>query len=163
MKYFVGLLRIICFASLLTLMFCKSKSDDKFEKLEKLDWLIGTWEQKLPDGILIESWTKENDSTFLGKNLFINEKDTIHAESIVLTQKNDKLLYISTVNGQNNDEPTTFTLTLDADNTVSFENQAHDYPQKITYRKVSSNRLIATISGLQQGKTSQESYSMAKK
>ena len=163
MKYFVCILTAFCFASLLTIMSCKSKPDDKFEKLEKLDWLLGTWEQILPDGTLIESWTKENDSTFLGKNLFINEKDTIHAESIVLTQKNDKLLYIPIVNGQNNDEPTTFTLTSDTENIFCFENLAHDYPQKITYKKLSSKRLIATISGQQQGKMKQESYSMSKK
>ena len=153
----------MCITSSLTLLSCKSKSNDKFEKLEKMAWLVGTWEQKLPDGILIENWIKKNDSTFLGKNFFINEKDTIHAESIVLTQKNDKLVYIPTVNGQNNDEPTTFTLTSDTENIFCFENLAHDYPQKITYKKLSSKLLIATISGQQQEKMKQESYPMSKK
>ena len=35
--------------------------------------------------------------------------------------------------------------------------------QKIVYKKVSSDRLIATISGKQQGKQTQESYPMSKK
>src|SRR6476620_6834450 len=146
--------------ALAALISCQNKSGHKFEKLKKMDWLIGTWEQKLPEGILSEEWKKENDSTYSGKSFFIKEKDTIHMESIVLTQKNDELLYIPTVKGQNNDEPVTFKLTSDTENSYSFENPSHDYPQKITYKKVSDNNLLATISGKQNGKTSQESYPM---
>ena len=148
---------VICLVS------CQDKSANKFEKLQKLDWLVGTWEQKLPDGIVTEIWTRENDSTFSGKSYFVKEKDTIHLETIVLSQKNENLLYIPTVAGQNNDEPVTFKSTSEADNTFTFENPTHDYPQKIVYKKVSSDRLIATISGKQQGKQTQESYPMAKK
>lgn len=149
---------ILCLAS------CNnSSSENKFAKLEKMKWLVGNWEQKLPDGIISESWAKENDSTFSGKSYFIKGKDTIHLESIVLMQKKDDLLYIPTVNGQNNDEPTTFTLTSEADNTFSFENPAHDYPQKITYKKINDTNLLATISGKQQGKNTKESYPMVKK
>jgi hypothetical protein len=150
-------------AAIFCLAACQNKSELKFEKLKKMDWLIGSWEQKLPDGTITESWARENDSTFLGKSYFVKEKDTIHLENIVLTQKNEALLYIPTVNGQNNDEPTTFTMTSEAENTFSFENPAHDYPQKITYKKISETNLLATISGRQQGKQSQESYPMVKK
>jgi hypothetical protein len=149
---------IICLAS------CRNNSsENKFAKLDKMDWLVGNWEQKLPDGIIREIWTKENDSTFAGKSYFIKEKDTIHLESIVLTQKNDDLLYIPTVSGQNSNEPVTFTLTSEAEGTFSFENPTHDYPQKITYKKINDTNLVATISGKQQGKTSKESYPMVKK
>ncbi|MGV3696878.1 DUF6265 family protein [Flavobacterium sp.] len=153
----VSALAILCLCS------CQNKSGGKFEKLKKMEWLVGNWEQKLPDGTVSETWIKENDSTYSGKSYFIKEKDTVHLESIVLTQKEDALLYIPTVSGQNNNEPITFTLKSDAGNTFSFENPAHDYPQKITYKKVSDKSLIATISGIQQGKQSQESYPMSKK
>ncbi|HNP32938.1 MAG TPA: DUF6265 family protein [Flavobacterium sp.] len=147
----------VCFIS------CQSKSEKKFEKLEKMNWLIGSWEQALPEGILTESWTKENDSTYSGKSFFIKQKDTIHLESIVLIQKNEELFYIPTVKGQNNDEPVTFKLTSDAENAFTFENPKHDYPQKIMYKKVASDRLVAVISGKQQGKDGQESYPMKRK
>ncbi len=153
---------LFCVA-LLTLVSCQNKSEHQFEKLKKMEWLVGSWEQKLPDGTISETWKKENDSTFSGKSFFIKEKDTIHLESIKLTQKADDLLYIPTVSGQNNNEPTTFTLTSDAENAFTFENPAHDYPQKISYKKVSDTNLIATISGKQQGKESKESYPMQKK
>jgi hypothetical protein len=142
---------------------CQNKSEHKFEKLKKMDWLVGNWEQKLPDGIISETWKKENDSTFSGQSFFIKEKDTIHLESIVLTQKQDDLLYIPTVSGQNNNEPVTFTMMSDAENAFTFENPAHDYPQKITYKKINDTNLLASISGKQQGKESKESYPMVKK
>ncbi|MES2411479.1 MAG: DUF6265 family protein [Bacteroidota bacterium] len=143
---------------------CKNNSsENKFGKLEKMNWLIGNWEQKLPDGILKETWTKQNDSTFSGDSYFINTKDTVHFESIKLVQKAEELTYNATVVGQNEDEPVAFNLTSDVNNTFTFENPAHDYPRKITYKKVASDRLIATISGKQQGKHTQESYPMSKK
>ena len=154
---------LYCLALIAIITSCQNKSEKKFDKLEKMDWLIGNWEQALPEGILKETWTKQNDSTFTGDSYFITPKDTVHFESIKLTQKAEKLTYSATVVGQNDDEPVDFKLTSDAENTFTFENPTHDYPQKISYKKVSSDRLIVTISGKQQGKQTQESYPMAKK
>ncbi len=154
--------KALVFATAVLITACQQKSVKKFDKLEKMNWLIGSWERKLPDGILKETWTKQNDSTFSGDSYFINTKDTVHFESIKLVQKAEELTYNATVVGQNEDEPVAFKLTSDTNNTFSFENPAHDYPQKITYKKVTSDRLIATISGKQQGKQTQESYPMSK-
>ena len=156
--------KLIYILSIIFLVSCKNNSsENKFAKLEKMNWLIGNWEQTLPDGTLKETWTKQNDSTFSGDSYFINTKDTVHFESIKLVQTAEELNYIATVVGQNNEEPVAFKLTSDADNTFTFENLAHDYPQKISYKKVSETNLIATISGKQQGKDSKESYPMVKK
>ena len=143
---------------------CNNNSTEKeFDKLDKLNWLIGNWGNKMPDGLLVEKWKKENDSTFIGKSFFINTKDTVHYESIILTQNADELIYSATVTGQNNNEPVDFKLTSETENEFTFENPNHDYPQKITYKKVSDDSLVATISGIQQGKVSQESFGMKKK
>lgn len=144
---------------------CKTDSSNKsFEKLEKMSWLVGEWENKMPDGILTETWTKSNDSTFTGKTLFIKDKDTLHSEEIVLTQKGETLLYIPTVKGQNDNKPVEFKMSeTKTENEFAFENLKHDYPQKIVYKKVNETNLVATISGKQQGKQSSESYPMSKK
>jgi hypothetical protein len=148
--------------SMALLVSCQNNSEKKFEKLQKLNWLVGNWEQKLPDGTLQENWTKENDSTFNGNSYFINAKDTVHFESIKLVQKAEELIYIATVAGQNNDGPIGFKLTSDTENSFTFENPDHDYPQKITYKKVNDTNLMATISGRQQGKPTSESFKMTK-
>ena len=146
------------------LLSCQNKAERKFEKLEKMNWLIGQWENKTPEGYLTETWTKDNDSTFSGQSYFIiKEKDTLHFESIVLMQVNDDLIYQPIVKGQNENQPVDFKLISDAEDSFSFENPKHDYPQKITYKKINNKSLTATISGLQQGKQSSESYPMTKK
>jgi len=146
------------------LLSCNSKSEKSFEKLEKMNWIIGHWEHLRSEGLLTETWTKSNDSTFLGTSYFIiNNKDTVHSETIILTQLKDELIYRPTVKGQNNDEPVDFKLNSETENTFSFENLKHDYPQKIVYKKVNKTNLVATISGMQQGKESSESYPMTKK
>lgn len=155
---------MICSASLLMFISCQNKLEKKFDKLEKMNWLLGNWENEMPEGVLTETWTKENDSTFSGTTYFIiNKKDTVHSETIILKQLNDELVYRPTVKGQNNDEPVDFKLSSETENSFSFENPKHDYPQKIVYKKVNETSLVATISGMQQGKESIESYEMKKK
>lgn len=157
------LIVFICSASLLMFISCQNKSEKKFDKLEKMNWLLGNWENEMPEGVLTETWTKDNDSTFSGTTYFImNKKDTVHSETIILKQVNDELVYRPTVKGQNNDEPVDFKLSSESENSFSFENPKHDYPQKIVYKKVNETNLVATISGMQQGKQSSESYPMKK-
>ncbi|WP_396141840.1 DUF6265 family protein [Flavobacterium sp.] len=161
---FISLIVLIFSASILMFISCQNKSEKKFDKLEKMNWLLGNWENEMPEGVLTETWTKENDSTFSGTTYFIiNKKDTVHSEAIILSQLNDELVYRPTVKGQNNDEPVDFKLSSESENSFSFENPKHDYPQKIVYKKVNENSLVATISGIQQGKESSESYPMKKK
>ncbi|MFM2213669.1 MAG: hypothetical protein RL427_932 [Bacteroidota bacterium] len=153
----------IAVLSLFLLVSCQKKSDTNYEKLNKMSWLKGRWEQKLPEGLLVENWKSENDSTFSGETYFIISKDTLHYEDLKLVQKEDKLIYVATVKGQNNDQPVEFKLTSDNDKTFDFENPTHDYPQKITYTQVNASQIKATISGKQQGKSSQESFIMSRK
>jgi hypothetical protein len=155
---------VVILAVVVVFIACQNKSEKNFDELEKMSWLVGEWENKMPDGILTETWTKANDSTFTGKTLFIRDKDTLHSEEIVLTQKGETFLYIPTVKGQNDNKPVEFKITESKiENEFAFENPKHDYPQKIVYKKVNETNLVATISGKQQGKSSSESYPMKKK
>lgn len=161
--------KIYSFLLLITLLFsfasCKNGNgkNKTYMEIEKVSWLIGNWENITEEGKLSETWEKKNDSTLVGESYFIREKDTLHSERIEVLQKGEDLLYIPTVKGQNNDKPVTFKLTLATENEFTFENPAHDYPQKIVYKMVNANSLVATISGKQQGKNSTESYPMTKK
>lgn len=140
---------------------CKKAS--KENKLAQTDWLIGTWENKSDEGDMIEIWTKTNDSVYNGESYFIKGKDTLHSEKIELTQKGDRVLYIPTVDGQNNNQPVPFQLTQQTAKQLVFENPKHDFPQKIVYKQITADSLVATISGTQQGKSGSESYPMKKK
>ncbi|MDL2141939.1 DUF6265 family protein [Flavobacterium tructae] len=142
---------------------CQKKDSAEKDKIKVADWLIGNWENKSPEGILTENWQKLNDSTFSAASYFIKEKDTIHLENIVLSQKEETLTYFATVKGQNDDKPVAFQSTAESDKQLVFENPKHDYPQKITYTKGANNTLTAEISGSLNGKPSSEKFVMTKK
>ncbi len=136
----------------------------KYDELQKATWLLGEWEKKDSLGTLKEIWTSKDDSTFIGQSYYIqNEKDTIHNEQIELLQDAEHLIYIATIKGENNNTSVPFQMTNDEDSLLVFENPKHDYPQKIQYKLMKNNSLIAIISGKEKGKITSESYPMTKK
>lgn len=155
-----------------TLLFtsCLKKEDNKIEivtkkypKLEEAKWLIGSWGNSTKEGDLTESWNQLNDSTLSGKTTFISGKDTLFTETIEIIQVNDSLLYNTKVSNQNEGKKVSFKASTLTESQIVFENPKHDFPQKITYIKISSDSLVAKISGKKNGKESFEEYPMKKK
>jgi hypothetical protein len=153
----LALLTLITFSS------CKKESNQEPHEIDKADWLIGNWENKSAFGNLSENWEKLNDSTFTGTSYFIKGNDTLHSESVVLIQIGNNLIYSPNVKGQNNDLPVPFKLTSGTATQLIFENPKHDFPQKITYKKITADSIVAEISGMQQGKPAYEAYAMTRK
>lgn len=134
---------------------CEKKT---YPQLEQASWLLGNWGHAIPEGRFVEQWEQENDSVYAGKSFFIAENDTTFAEYIQLTEDHGKLKYIVSVKGQNGEEPVAFTLTQASDRQLVFENPQHDFPDKIIYRKISADSVVAEISGLQNGRPSAEVF-----
>lgn len=132
------------------------------QQLADANWLLGRWEQKTPKRTIYETWTFNNDSTYSCKSYLLKEKDTIVLETVSLLQKNGTLYYIPTVTNQNNSMPVSFKLTFASGNKLVFENPAHDFPQKITYALISSDSLIAAISGVLNNKQQVRQFPMKK-
>lgn len=143
--------------------FFACKKTEKINKMATAEWLIGSWENNLEKGKLLESWEKTNDSTLSGKSFFIKDKDTLNNETIMLAQKGNDLFYIPTVKGQNNDAPVVFKLTHSTTTQLVFENPEHDFPKKITYRQITKDSIVAEISGMDNGKATSETYPMKRK
>ena len=79
-----------------------------------------------------------------------------------MKQKGAVLFYISTIKGQNNDEPITFIQNDTIEKQLVFENPKNEFPQKISYSKITNESIVIQISGIQQGKPSSAKYSMKK-
>jgi hypothetical protein len=131
-------------------------------KIVDKEWLLGQWENNSTIGDLSETWIKKNDSLYLGESYFIKGKDTLHSEQIKLVQKGEELLYISTIQGQNNDKAISFKHNVLVEKQLVFENLKNDYPQKIIYSLLPNNTLEIEISGIQQGNPSSTKYSLKK-
>jgi hypothetical protein len=104
--------------------------------IENANWLIGKWQHISSEGILTETWEKLNDSTYAGKSFFVIGNDTVSSETIRLEQHGKTLLYIPTVNNQNNEQPISFVQTSSSTKQMIFENQKHDFPQLISYTQL---------------------------
>jgi hypothetical protein len=78
----------------------------------------------------------------------------------LLQQVADQLSYNTAIKGQNDDEPVSFILTDRNEKQLVFENIKHNYPQKISYTRISKDSLVTEISGMQSGKLSSEKYIM---
>lgn len=134
-----------------------------FDQIEKANWLVGEWGNTSKEGVLTEQWSKENDSILKGKGFLVVGKDTVFSENIIIEQKGDSLFYVPTIKGQNEGKRVSFKLTSATGNELVFENPKHDFPQKIAYKKISADSLVAEVSGLKDGKESKEVFPMKKK
>jgi len=119
--------------------------------IKKAEWLIGTWENKTPKGSVYETWNKNSDNELAAKSYIVKEKDTIIFENIRLVEEQDGLYYIPTVKNQNDDLPVRFATKTISETKLIFENPEHDFPQIISYTKITSDSLVAEIVGTKNG------------
>lgn len=124
----------------------------------ELKWLAGKWQQTIKEGTLFENWEIVSQDSMAGVSGLINGKDTIVSERIALTFKEGTVIYSPTVNGQNNNQPVPFKLTRSTADSFIFENPAHDFPSMITYARINTDSMVATISGKPGGKPMSESF-----
>ncbi len=117
------------------------------QKTEQLKWMVGVWKTKSSKNPVIEQWQITNDSTLTGRSwLLRNGTDTIPQETIELAYRNGNWFYIPTVKNQNNAQPVSFKLIYQKGTEFISENPAHDFPQRIAYRRM-QNQLFASIEG----------------
>ncbi len=125
---------------------------------DALKWIVGTWKISNGSTQIIEQWQQSNDSTFIGKSYFVkNNTDTIPQETIELAYRNGNWFYIPTVTNQNNRQPVSFQLIFIRGTEFVSENAAHDFPQRIAYRRT-GNQLFASIEGRKNGKYSKQNF-----
>lgn len=123
-----------------------------YNEIKQARWLEGSWYLNEEDMTTVESWRIANDSTMYGLSYTLKGTDTISKETIALEERDGQLTYIPTVNNQNNAQPVPFPKTISTRNNLVFENPAHDFPQKITYEQISTDTLVAEISGNAKGR-----------
>lgn len=144
----------------------KPKTADEQAKtfrIADLFWLSGEWYRVSDEGKFSENWVKLNDTVLEGKTIVTEGLDTLMTESILLTVVENQLLYIPSVSGQNEDKPVAFACTSAKDNIWVFANPTHDFPQFITYKRITTDSLVASISGVVDGKPKEILFPMKRK
>ena len=127
-----------------------------FRQLQRLQ---GTWIMKGNKKSFGESWSKKNNRYLQSRGFIIKNQDTINTETVALRRDYQGISYISTVTGQNNNEPVSFKLTSSLNQIYIFENPTHDFPKRIIYSFISDDSLHAWIDdGMKESKKQQHFY-----
>lgn len=113
--------------------------------LDRMAWLAGTWQRTgLPAGESgYERWTRDGTQGFTGVGVSKRGDKTIFEEKLRIMAKDGDIYYVADT--PQNPQPVHFKLTGFSDTGFVFENPAHDFPQKIAYRR-EGNRLHARVS-----------------
>ena len=156
------------FLILIIFLFLSCRTDYEYRRnniksvsLNDMRWLIGNWEMNIEGSKLYENWEK-SDKKYSGKSFMTLETDTLFSESISLEIKENILCYVVLVKNQNNNQSVVFKFKEFIYNEFRFENLEHDYPQRIVYKKINSNKLYARIEGNNNGKVQQYSFLFTK-
>ncbi len=119
------------------------------DTLAKLAGLQGCWAAGGAERGSGEQWMGPAGGTMLGMSRTVRQGRTVEYEFIRIAQGADgKLAFIAQPSGQ---PQASFPLLREDGDSVVFENLAHDFPQRIIYRRVGAAGLLARIEGKGKG------------
>ena len=128
---------------------------------ENIKWLLGTWEMRTPNGSIYETWVLKDSFEMSGKSYTIKGSDTLVIETVRITEKNGRILYIPSVSDQNNGDAVIFESSFISRSKFIVENLEHDFPQVISYTRTGLDELVAEISGpSENGQVNYQAFSM---
>lgn len=113
-------------------------------------WLQGCWRATGAEAGSVEQWTAPAGGTMLGLSRTVKGGKTVAHEFLQIRETAPgKLAYIAMPSGQ---ATTSFALVQASANHAVFEDPAHDFPQRVIYRRDGDAVLNARIEGTLNGK-----------
>ena len=120
----------------------------------KLEWLAGTWAHE-KDGVTVrETWLAPKDGVMAGVGQTNRPGRKPFVEYVKISAEPAGATFTATLPGQ---PPTPFVLLPGKDGEAVFENKAHDYPQRVIYRRCGED-LCAAVEGVVKGKLQREEW-----
>ncbi len=112
--------------------------------LERAGWLAGCWELRSENRLTVEMWMPPGGGLMLGASRTIVGGSTREFEHLRIEADGAALVYTALPSGQ---KETAFRSKEVTDSSIVFENLAHDFPQRIIYRRRGADSLVARIEG----------------
>lgn len=119
--------------------------------IDKLGFIAGCWTLSRPSGAVTEEqWLAPSGGAMIGMSRTVRDGKLREYEFMrILPGADGKLQYVANPSGQ---AESAFPLKDIAENAATFENPRHDFPQRILYRRVDKDTLVARIEGSIDGK-----------
>ena len=152
--------KILFFFALVSQLSCSPSLND----LDDLNFLEGSWYGNIQGKEMIEKWTLEGDSLWLGKSYMIDGADTVLSECMSIVSRSGKLQFIANTNPKDSlHETVSFSLMETKEGCFRFENLFNDFPQNVVYCELSKDSLLAYIDGNYQGQYNRINFPMKRK
>jgi hypothetical protein len=128
---------------------CAPASAQSATGVAGLSWLAGCWSSEGKDAGSGEQWTQPIAGTMLGMARTVKSGKTVEYEFMRIHEAPDgRLLFTAIPSGQ---KETTFTQSRMSESEIVFENAAHDFPQRVIYRRQGDTQVVASIEGTRKG------------
>lgn len=114
-----------------------------------MQWLVGCWERAQPNGRIVESWSAPASGVMAGISTSIRDTTRRVTERLRLFYRGDTLIYEASPARQPRNE---FKSTKIASDELVFADPEHDFPQKIVYRRIGADSLLARVEGDRAGR-----------
>jgi hypothetical protein len=122
----------------------------------ELAWMAGCWRQESASRIVDEMWMAPAGGAMLGVSRTVAGGRTVAHEFLQIREDAGRIIFIARPSGQ---AEASFALLRSGPREVVFENPAHDFPQRVTYR-LDGDTLAGRIEGTQNGKPRSVDYPM---
>ncbi|WP_419317309.1 DUF6265 family protein [Caulobacter sp. ErkDOM-E] len=114
-------------------------------EISRLSWMTGCWMQVRSNGRVDEQWMAPGGGMMLGMSRTLKDGKVREFEFLRIAPGLDgKLVFNAKPSGQ---PEAAFPLKEITDDTVVFEDAAHDFPQRILYKRVDARTIIGRIEG----------------
>jgi len=117
--------------------------------IEQVAWMQGCWQMDAGPRVVEEQWMAPRGGVMLGMGRTVRDGTLVEYESVVLREQDGKLAYEAHPSGQ---PSAVFMASRIEESTVVFENPAHDFPQRVGYKR-DGDSLLAWIEGAVNGKS----------
>jgi Domain of unknown function (DUF6265) len=120
-----------------------------FVVIAAVGWLQGCWQIADGDRVVDEQWMAPRAGIMLNMGRTVLGNRLVEYEWVRLVEKEGALEYEAHPSGQ---APAVFTARTATATEVVFENPAHDFPQRVGYKR-DGDSLLAWIEGTNNGKS----------
>jgi hypothetical protein len=117
--------------------------------IDRVEWISGCWASDDGKERIEESWMKPAGQSMIGMSRTVAGGRTVFTEHLQIREANGQISYIVALGM--GATPVVFKLIKSSDNEVVFDNPEHDFPQRIIYRRESTDALFARIEGQEKG------------
>ncbi len=114
-------------------------------------WLAGCWESRRGERVVTEMWMPPAGGLMLGAGRTVTGAAVREFEFLRIRAREGRLVYTAIPSGQKETDFTTPAAPDASGSPLVFENLAHDFPQRITYRRVGADSAYARVEGPGQG------------